>query len=171
MMFVVTTVDGRNSGPVEVGSISHYLQGFYTSQVVVWDFWTINSITLKGGQAREIGTVCDVLIPGKYHKLGILHTYVIFFCIYTNIFYPNLNQPILHKQLEHDKCSNQSHHTGLIREFQFMDIRKPHFVQRVFTPETCRYNTRESRCKNPRWYDAFDGSEIPNGQLGCINPI
>ena len=20
----------------------HYLQGFYTSQVVVWDFWTIN---------------------------------------------------------------------------------------------------------------------------------
>ena len=79
MMFVVTTVDGRNSGPVEVGSISHYLQGFYTSQVVVWDFWTINSITLKGGQAREIGTVCDVLIPGKYHKLGILHTYVNFF--------------------------------------------------------------------------------------------
>ena len=29
--------------PVEVGSFSHYLRGFYTSQVVVWDFWSINS--------------------------------------------------------------------------------------------------------------------------------
>ena len=28
--------------PVEVGSLSSYLTGFYTSQVVVWDFWTIN---------------------------------------------------------------------------------------------------------------------------------
>ena len=26
-----------------IGSLSHYLQGFYTYQVVVWDFWTINS--------------------------------------------------------------------------------------------------------------------------------
>ena len=25
--------------PVEVGSLSHYLQGFYTSRVVVWDFF------------------------------------------------------------------------------------------------------------------------------------
>ena len=33
---------GINS-PVEVGSSSHYLQGFSTIQtVVVWDFWTIN---------------------------------------------------------------------------------------------------------------------------------
>ena len=30
--------------PVEVGSLSHYLQGIYTSQVVR-DFWTINSNT------------------------------------------------------------------------------------------------------------------------------
>ena len=30
-------VDGRNPAPVEVGSLSHYLQGFFTSQVVVWD--------------------------------------------------------------------------------------------------------------------------------------
>ena len=30
--------------PVEVDSLSHYLRGFimYTTQVVVWDFWTIN---------------------------------------------------------------------------------------------------------------------------------
>ena len=30
------TVDGRNlvNSPVEVGSLSHYLQGFYTFQVV-----------------------------------------------------------------------------------------------------------------------------------------
>ena len=27
-----------------IGSLSHYLPGFYTSQVVVWDFWTINSM-------------------------------------------------------------------------------------------------------------------------------
>ena len=33
--------------PVDVGSISHCFYGFYTSQVVVWDFWTINSITLS----------------------------------------------------------------------------------------------------------------------------
>ena len=28
------TVDGRNPAPVEVGSLSHYLQWFYASQVV-----------------------------------------------------------------------------------------------------------------------------------------
>ena len=28
------TVDGRNPAPVEVGSLSHSLQGFYTFQVV-----------------------------------------------------------------------------------------------------------------------------------------
>ena len=33
------TVDGRNPvAPVEVGSLSRYLQGFFTSQLVVWDF-------------------------------------------------------------------------------------------------------------------------------------
>ena len=34
---IENTVDGRNSAPVEVGSLSRYLQGFYT--VVVWDFF------------------------------------------------------------------------------------------------------------------------------------
>ena len=29
------TVDGRNPVPVEVGSLSHDLQGFFTSQVVL----------------------------------------------------------------------------------------------------------------------------------------
>ena len=39
------TVYGRNPAPVEVGSLSHYLQGvLYIQPVVVWDFWTINSI-------------------------------------------------------------------------------------------------------------------------------
>ena len=32
--------------PVEVGSLSHYFQGFYTSQVIVW-ISSINSIPLK----------------------------------------------------------------------------------------------------------------------------
>ena len=27
------------NSPVEVGSLSHYLRGFYTCQVVVWDFF------------------------------------------------------------------------------------------------------------------------------------
>ena len=40
------TVDGRNPAPVEVGSLSHYLPGFFTSQVVVWDFWTIYHLHL-----------------------------------------------------------------------------------------------------------------------------
>ena len=31
-------VDGWNPAPVEVGSLSHYLQGLAPSQVVVWDF-------------------------------------------------------------------------------------------------------------------------------------
>ena len=37
----VTTVDGSEirRSPVEVGSLSQYLEGFYTSQVVVWDFF------------------------------------------------------------------------------------------------------------------------------------
>ena len=41
------TVDGSEirRSPVEVGSLSHYVHGFFTYQVVVWDFWTINSIT------------------------------------------------------------------------------------------------------------------------------
>ena len=33
------TVDGRNAAPVEVGSLAHYLHVFFTSQVVVWDFF------------------------------------------------------------------------------------------------------------------------------------
>ena len=39
----VTTVDGRNPAPVEVGSLSYYLQGFYTSQVVIAGFlsWSL----------------------------------------------------------------------------------------------------------------------------------
>ena len=32
---VENCVDGRNPAPVEVGSLSHYFQGFVTSQVVV----------------------------------------------------------------------------------------------------------------------------------------
>ena len=41
-----TTIDGSEirRSPVELGSLSRYLQGFYTSEVVVWDFWTINSM-------------------------------------------------------------------------------------------------------------------------------
>ena len=32
------TVGGKNPAPVEVGSLSHYLQGFIRPRVVVWDF-------------------------------------------------------------------------------------------------------------------------------------
>ena len=37
------TVDGPEirQSPVEVGSLDHYVQWFYTSQVVVWDFCTL----------------------------------------------------------------------------------------------------------------------------------
>ena len=39
------TVDGRDPAPVEGKVVDLPLfTGFYTSQVVVWDFWTINSI-------------------------------------------------------------------------------------------------------------------------------
>ena len=33
MIIIIHTVDGRNPAPVEVGSLSHYLQGFYTSKL------------------------------------------------------------------------------------------------------------------------------------------
>ena len=38
---IKNTVDGSEirRSPVEVGSLSHYLQGFCTSQVVLWDFF------------------------------------------------------------------------------------------------------------------------------------
>ena len=39
LWFCGDTVDGRHPAPVQVGSLSHYLQVFYTSQVVVWDFF------------------------------------------------------------------------------------------------------------------------------------
>ena len=34
------------NSPVEVGSWCQYLSGFFTSQVVVWDVWTMNSMTM-----------------------------------------------------------------------------------------------------------------------------
>ena len=42
------TVDGRNLAAVEVGSLSHYLQGFNTIPGGwPWEFWTINSSNCK----------------------------------------------------------------------------------------------------------------------------
>ena len=39
----INTVDGWNPAPVEVGSLSHYLQGFcHIPRGWEWDFWTIN---------------------------------------------------------------------------------------------------------------------------------
>ena len=45
------TVVGRN--PAEYGKYPHYLPRFYTSQVVVWDFWTINSFFPKKPHFRN----------------------------------------------------------------------------------------------------------------------
>ncbi len=42
------------NSPVEVGSLSHFMR-FYTSQVVVWDFWTINSFPPKDLLLRNHG--------------------------------------------------------------------------------------------------------------------
>ena len=39
----VPTGDGRNPAYQLIWRIYHYLHAFFTSQVVVWDFWTINS--------------------------------------------------------------------------------------------------------------------------------
>ena len=40
------TVDGRHPAPVEVGSSSHYLQGFSTIPGGwPWDFWSINVVS------------------------------------------------------------------------------------------------------------------------------
>ena len=46
----LTTVDGRNPAPVEVGTLSHYLQGFIHPR---WLFGisSINSIHLSGTKA------------------------------------------------------------------------------------------------------------------------
>ena len=44
-------VDGRSPAPVDVDSLVYPIiyNEFYTSQVVVWDFWTINPYVLKKG--------------------------------------------------------------------------------------------------------------------------
>ena len=57
------TVDGSEIRllPLEVGSLRHELYVFFTSQVVVWDFWTINSMNhwshwcLSYGKQKEEG--------------------------------------------------------------------------------------------------------------------
>ena len=50
---ICVTVVGRNPAPVEVGSLSHYLQGLGYIQTVVggWDFWTITVRTWTWCQA------------------------------------------------------------------------------------------------------------------------
>ena len=40
---ILLMIQKSRRSPVEIGTSSYYLQGFSTSQVVVWDFWTINS--------------------------------------------------------------------------------------------------------------------------------
>ena len=51
----VIPVDGWFRNPafihqLRVGSLSHLFTRFYTSQVVVWDFWNINSMMSGGGK-------------------------------------------------------------------------------------------------------------------------
>ena len=55
---VMGTVDGSEirRSPVEVGSLSHYLQGlFFTSQVVVWDFFHQQYNPLKNPMVSMVG--------------------------------------------------------------------------------------------------------------------
>jgi len=42
------TFDGRNPANQLIGSLSHYLQGIYTSQVVIAGFLPTTSSTMKG---------------------------------------------------------------------------------------------------------------------------
>ena len=77
------TVDGNNpsNSPVELGSLSHKLQGFSTSQLVVSDFWTINSIHLRNKSPSDKplpkkfsgpkGWVCDTLWKKYPTKTGV----------------------------------------------------------------------------------------------------
>ena len=46
-------VDGRTPANQLIWRIYHYLQGFFTSRVVVGDFWTINSSTWKWGRLEK----------------------------------------------------------------------------------------------------------------------
>ena len=45
MQLLGDTVDGRNPAPVDMENVPLFTE-FSTFQVVVWDFWTINSILL-----------------------------------------------------------------------------------------------------------------------------
>ena len=46
-------VDGRTPANLLIWRIYHYLQGFFTSRVVVGDFWTISSSTWKWGRLKK----------------------------------------------------------------------------------------------------------------------
>ena len=53
------------------GNYPHYLQGFFTSQVVVWDFWTINSmlhVSCKGGWRKSTGVFFSALFNQPIHR-------------------------------------------------------------------------------------------------------
>ena len=59
-------VDGRDPAPVDMLNIPSFTR-FYTSQVVVWDFWTINSIHWDGGKAPP-DVAQTFVLWGSYSK-------------------------------------------------------------------------------------------------------
>jgi len=65
------TVDGRNPASQLrlVGSLSHYLRGFYTSQVVVWDFFH-QQYFIFVEQALGIQSYSQLMIGVSNHLLS-----------------------------------------------------------------------------------------------------
>jgi len=55
MMLVVTTVDGRSPAQVEVGSLSHYLQGFI--HLARWLAGILPSTVLLGRGTTQVKTL------------------------------------------------------------------------------------------------------------------
>ena len=72
----VTTVDGRNPAPVEVGSLSHYLwvfNGFYTSQVValgISEPSTAIKILVSGTGKTIVQFSCSTWTPQRCERIG-----------------------------------------------------------------------------------------------------
>ena len=66
-----TTVDGRNLAPVDMVNIPLFT-GFYTSQVVVWDFFHQQYDPLKGSQMEGHLQVIQGVNPPSYEAMNYI---------------------------------------------------------------------------------------------------
>ena len=145
MIIIIHTVDGRNPAPVEVGSLSHYLQGFYTSKL--WLFGisepsTVPSVQKLLASAAHFagwGLYRSFLLGGKKwwtlsinvprnpepNLLHLLPSYVVCGCS------PTIDKQIHCESWTFWAFNNTSDH------FYLAKGNKPQVVNRRFSSDSC----------------------------------